>query len=384
MPSCSPCIAVDCSVFSYSHGGLASFFRPFLQRLLAEFHACRFILVAPERISLDFLQSMHNWSRASYDDTNPLVCGRGASFRPPVALSHALHKVKADYLVSPYYAFLIPPRYRNRSMIFLHDTCFWDIPECFSKKDILLHKGFMAWNKNMAKYVGTVSATSKNRILKNFPGLPAEKIKIIHNTWADNTPRGAHSGERLSFLLQHAPQYLFLNSGGYSRSKNVNIILYALKKIVDAGADAGLVVTGTARYSAEFWKIIDDLDLYKHVIPVGVIADSEMEWLLRERVSASVCMSLYEGFGRSLVEAMRVGLPLISSDIPTSREIAGAYPFAYCEGNDVEGLATAMQQVMSVARNKPMLDNRFRIETNWEILKNALMDMMYCNKQAKE
>ena len=49
---------------------------------------------------------------------------------------------------------------------------------------------------------------------------------------------------------------------------------------------------------------------------------------------ALIMPSLYEGFGRPVIEAMALGLPVIASDIPTNRELyerhGGIYLFRQC------------------------------------------------------
>lgn len=51
-----------------------------------------------------------------------------------------------------------------------------------------------------------------------------------------------------------------------------------------------------------------------------------------------VLSSRWEGFGLVLVEAMAHGLPVVSSDLPTSKEIMGDFGL-YCENGNVEQLA---------------------------------------------
>ena len=54
-----------------------------------------------------------------------------------------------------------------------------------------------------------------------------------------------------------------------------------------------------------------------------------------------VLSSRWEGFGLVLVEAMAHGLPVVSSDLPTSQEIMGEFGLYYING-DVNGLARQM------------------------------------------
>lgn len=362
-------VAVDCSVFDYGHGGIASFFRPFLLRLLGEYPQVRFYLVAPESADLSFVERAGNAVPVRYDDSRPLCLGAGRSLRRVLTLTAKLRQVKADALLSPYYAFFIPPRYRNKSVITVHDTCFWDVPQYYSCKDRALHKAFMTWNAFFAKTVLTVSETSKIRLLRNIRGLSPAAVRVVYNAWEgppSGVPQCPASNSRLAHVLRHAPEKLFLCSGGYSGTKNLDTVLSALKSVVGERGDIGLVLTGNARYEGDLWWKLDRLDLYGHVFPTGVVSPAEMLWLLRERCSAGICMSVYEGFGRSVVETMQAGLPLICSDIPTNREIAGDYPTMYCGVHDTEALGRAVLTVAEALRRTPVFDGRFSVEYNWK------------------
>ncbi|MCA8976037.1 MAG: glycosyltransferase [Planctomycetes bacterium] len=74
--------------------------------------------------------------------------------------------------------------------------------------------------------------------------------------------------------------------------------------------------------------------------PHDYVAEVEKERLLRT-CRAVVACSLYEGFGMPVLEALAHGAPLICSDIPPHREIAGAAA-RYVDPRDVESIANGL------------------------------------------
>ena len=63
-----------------------------------------------------------------------------------------------------------------------------------------------------------------------------------------------------------------------------------------------------------------------------------------------VLSSRWEGFGLVLIEAMAHGLPIVSSDLPTSKEIMGDFAI-YFNNGDVEDLARCLQQATAIDWN---------------------------------
>ena len=60
-----------------------------------------------------------------------------------------------------------------------------------------------------------------------------------------------------------------------------------------------------------------------------------------------VLSSRWEGFGLVLVEAMAHGLPVVSSNLPTSLEIMGSFGM-YFKNGDVEDLARQLEEAIHV------------------------------------
>ena len=66
-----------------------------------------------------------------------------------------------------------------------------------------------------------------------------------------------------------------------------------------------------------------------------------------EAAQVYVLSSRWEGFGLVLIEAMAHGLPVVSSDLPTSREIMGDHALYFPNGN-VEELARRLQDATRI------------------------------------
>ena len=80
-----------------------------------------------------------------------------------------------------------------------------------------------------------------------------------------------------------------------------------------------------------------------------------------------VLSSRWEGFGLVLVEAMAHGLPIISSDLPTSKEIMGNFGMYFTNG-DINGLARQMEEATKMnwqtkSEQALQIVARFNIET---------------------
>ena len=76
---------------------------------------------------------------------------------------------------------------------------------------------------------------------------------------------------------------------------------------------------------------------------------------LLQGAGALVQPSIYEGFGLPIVEAMACGSPVVASDIPPFREIAGG---AAVLVEDVERLASALGEVAGSAELRQSLAER--------------------------
>ena len=107
--------------------------------------------------------------------------------------------------------------------------------------------------------------------------------------------------------------------------------------------------------------------------PLGRVSDERLVALYRGAV-AYIDASVDEGFGLQPLEAMACGAPVIASDVPAVREVAGEAGILYAPG-DVEGRASGLVRIVE----EPGLAERMRAaglaraaEFTWERTAHAL------------
>jgi glycosyltransferase involved in cell wall biosynthesis len=164
----------------------------------------------------------------------------------------------------------------------------------------------------------TTSAVSRQKIIGYF-GVPATEV---HNVSAGVDARfhpvmdeAALAAIRKVYSL-HGKFVLYV--GAWHRSKNLPTLLEAFRQV----NDATLVITGRPHNDEQ--AQLPDLArrMGANVQFIGYVRDEDLPGLYT-LASVVVQPSLYEGFGLPVVEAMACGTPVIVSDIPVLREIAG-------------------------------------------------------------
>ena len=122
------------------------------------------------------------------------------------------------------------------------------------------------------------------------------------------------------------PARLALYIGMTQPHKNLPRLLDALARVVrePGGADVALAIAGpwVPAQQAPLRARVAALGLAPHVRFLGTLTDAELG-VAYHLADVVVQPSLVEGFGLTVLEAMQAGTPVVASDIPAFREIAG-------------------------------------------------------------
>jgi glycosyltransferase involved in cell wall biosynthesis len=137
---------------------------------------------------------------------------------------------------------------------------------------------------------------------------------------------------------------VFINVARHARQKNLPLLLKAFSMYLAQGNEGTLVLLGEGPDSATLIELARDLGVAERVRFKGQVANPFPHVAA---ATAFILSSEEEGFGLVLVEAMALGVPVISTDCPGGpRDILqDGRAGVLVPSNDVQALASAMAQL---------------------------------------
>ena len=167
----------------------------------------------------------------------------------------------------------------------------------------------------------------------------------------------------------------FLAVGRFSRlHKGFDLLIEAFRIFAKENEEWTLDIVGEGIEEPIYRKMIKDYQLEDR-IHIHPFTNNIQKYYSEAQVY--VLSSRWEGFGLVLVEAMAHGLPIISSDLPTSQEIMGDFGMYFSVG-DIKGMARRMTEATQMnwqekSEQALKIAERFNIETiikQWKQLIN--------------
>lgn len=240
---------------------------------------------------------------------------------------------------------LIPPPSRLPVVLTVHDLVTRELPTLHGRRTVRMQERRCAALRS-ASAVLAVSQSTADSVARI--GVDPALIHV--------TPNG------LSRLPEPARtpldgQRFILAVGTLEPRKGHELLMRAFSSL--ARDDIRLVFAGpTAGRSEELRRLAGELGIENKLSILGFVEDAVLAGLYRS--SAMLCMpSLGEGFGIPVLEAFAAPAPVVASDLPAVREVAGDAALLVAPG-DVGSLASAISRVLDDGALRSALCRRGR------------------------
>jgi alpha-1,2-rhamnosyltransferase len=181
--------------------------------------------------------------------------------------------------------------------------------------------------------------------------------------WAD---AGVQPAVRAACAPSSGPRP-YLMVGAIEPRKNHHRVLDAFELLWKQGSRARLIVVGRRGFGCDEIerRFLDHPRLGQDLFWFPELSDTELEHCYRS-AKAVVFASLGEGYGLPIAEGLQHGLPVIASDLPAHREVAGEFA-AYFDPAQPEALAARIEQLETLGELPGVLPAKnFRAFTWYE------------------
>jgi glycosyltransferase involved in cell wall biosynthesis len=194
----------------------------------------------------------------------------------------------------------------------------------------------------------TISESSKRDILKFYPGVKEEEIKVIYHGFDAEVfqkERDRQKEEEIKKQYNIAGNYI-IYIGAIQPRKNLEKLVEAFDLVKKDTSDLKLVLVGEKAWLSDgVFQKIEKSPNKNDIITPGRIDFEPLGHLLRGS-RAFVFPSLYEGFGIPILEAFASRVPVICSENSSLPEVGGEAAI-YFEDNDAEDLAEKIKNAIT-------------------------------------
>lgn len=236
------------------------------------------------------------------------------------------------------------PRFSSiKTAISIMDLSFVYFPELFTKKDLYQLTNWTKYSAIKAKKIFTISEHSKNDIIKTYAVDP-KNVVVTHLGIKGVSEAGKTSNmEDLKKKFGINKKYI-LFVGTLQPRKNIERLVEAFSKLSEK--DLELVIVGKKGWLYE--PILASPAKYNVEDRVKFLDFVENEDLpaIYSNALCFVLPSLYEGFGLPVLEAMKFGCPVVTSNVSSLPE-AGGDAALYFDPESAEDIAKTIEKVIT-------------------------------------
>lgn len=305
----------------------------------------KYIIYLPQNPTIDLPQESNNWH---YKIVRP----RPMWTLLGLSLELLFGTPKADVFFSPtHYLPLFLP---IPSAVSVLDLSYIHFPSLFKKKDLYQLKSWTAYSIKNASTVFTISQASKDDIIKTYKVSEKKVIVTYPGIKSEIRPFGLAGGENPKFETNsklemqnsklHKGKYgiegdYILFVGTLQPRKNIVCLIEAFSRIK---REVSLVIVGKKGWLYdEILEAPKKFNVEKRVKFLDFVENEDLQQLYKKALCFAL-PSLYEGFGLPVLEAMKYGCPVLTSNVSSLPE-AGGDAALYVNPLSVEDIAKKLE-----------------------------------------
>jgi glycosyltransferase involved in cell wall biosynthesis len=269
-------------------------------------------------------------------------------------------------------------RINTKTVAVVHDINFEHFPEFLPKSFYRYYKHFFKQWVQKADLLGTVSNYSKADIVSTYNIAP-HKIEVFYNG-ASPIYKPVSTENQIEIRDNYTngcPYFVFV--GALHPRKNVINLFKAFDKFkLTDTQQIKIVIVGERFYwDNETNEVYNNLTFKDDIVFTGRLSQAELRDVLGSALALTY-VSLFEGFGIPIVEAMYCGVPVITSNTTSMPEIAGNAALIV-DPYSIDDIAEAMLKMSTDAELRQKLIDAGNIKKkdySWDITAQKLWQLV--------
>ena len=291
-----------------THPGIGRYIRSLLFELVRQAPGEEFVLFGNEEALEKFVQ----FQNVDIVPWNAPIYSIQEQINPPYS------KAGLDLLHVPH--FNIPFFYSGKMVVTVHDLIYLLFPEAGISAVARCYARYMMGRvMQKADKVVSVSHYTKKDLVNTFGEKCQDKIMVIYEASSDKFNRVDDESFLDNIKLKYGlKDNILLYVGSIKPHKNVETLLRVFSELKKRNIPCQLVIAGKWDKKEGYLKTLMNKE---DIVYINEISSADLVGLYTI-ANVLVHLSLYEGFGLTLLEAMQCGLPVVASERTSLPEIA--------------------------------------------------------------